>query len=363
MSHKSRDGFTLVELLVVIAIIGILIALLLPAVQAARESARRTQCTNNLKQMGLAFHNHHEAHKHYPTGGWGNQWFADPNRGYDQKQPGGWIYNILAFMEQDNVREIGAGSATWQADVFALNGKAIPAFNCPTRRAAVVYPYVGGSNPGYRNLTPSIPTFAPRSDYGVNGGSILAADSATGNILRTRIGGAGPASYAIGDTFCTSNPPMVTNATCNNPQTVPCSAGNDGISYQCSLVRVNDILDGTSNTYMVGEKPVRPEVYEGQPGVADPADDGSMWQGYDDSFTRWTALVTANANGITSTLLLTPKRDRPGFQAGREFGSAHADGVQMLMCDGSVRKISYSISGETNRRLGGRKDGLTISSF
>ncbi len=108
---RIRMGFTLVELLVVIAIIGILIALLLPAVQAAREAARRIECGNHLKQIGLGALNHHETHRHMPTGGWGWRWTGDPDKGFGKDQPGGWAFAILPFIEEQNLHDLGRGQS------------------------------------------------------------------------------------------------------------------------------------------------------------------------------------------------------------------------------------------------------------
>jgi prepilin-type N-terminal cleavage/methylation domain-containing protein len=125
---RGRRAFTLVELLVVIAIIGILIGLLLPAVQSAREAARRTQCVNNLKQLGLAFHNHHNTHRVFPSGGW--DWYYPPT--YEQGQPvvgaeqrAGWGFQVLTFIEEGSVYEAGPVAAI---------GAPLQVFFCPTRR-------------------------------------------------------------------------------------------------------------------------------------------------------------------------------------------------------------------------------------
>ena len=94
--RRRRFAFTLVELLVVIAIIGILVALLLPAIQAAREAARRATCVNQLKQIALAWQLHHDTHKFFPSGGWGYRYMADPDRGFGEKQPGAPLASGIA---------------------------------------------------------------------------------------------------------------------------------------------------------------------------------------------------------------------------------------------------------------------------
>ena len=320
-SQNSKSGFTLVELLVVITIIGILISLLLPAVQAAREAARRLQCSNNLKQIGLAALNHEQNFGFFPSGGWGDMWAGDPDRGFGNKQPGGWLYALLPFMEQQSLHDMGMNG-----DETARSKKAtvpIAAFHCPSRRPAITYPYLQQNSYPYFNITPG-PTMA-RCDYACNGGEIN-----SGTIQ-------GPPSLKEGDTWNASD---WANAWGGDSM-------SDGVVYLHSQVTISSIRDGMSNTYFAGERTIDPDHY--YDGLI--ADDSKGWDcGYDGENARWTH----------NSFCYWPTQDRPGIGNTFCFGSAHSAGFNMVLCDGSVHSISYSVDGETHRCLGNRKDGQAV---
>src|SRR5262249_15837304 len=143
----KRRAFTLVELLVVIAIIGILVALLLPAVQAAREAARRAECLNHLKQIGIGFLNHEGSKKILPGAGWSPWYVGDPLWGSGRKQPGGWMYQILPYIEEQALYDMtGDGQKTvmtpqQKAASVLMQQTPVSAFNCPSRRPARALPW------------------------------------------------------------------------------------------------------------------------------------------------------------------------------------------------------------------------------
>ena len=142
---ERRFGFTLIELLVVITIIGVLISMLLPAVQAAREAARQTQCRNNLKQLALAATNHESQAGVFPTNGWGYAWIGDPDRGTGKTQPGGWIFNVLPFLESANVPALAKGLAAGPETERAGPGDAGLAGDAPLSHAGLAV--VGARQP------------------------------------------------------------------------------------------------------------------------------------------------------------------------------------------------------------------------
>jgi prepilin-type N-terminal cleavage/methylation domain-containing protein/prepilin-type processing-associated H-X9-DG protein len=313
-----RRGFTLIELLVVIAIIAILIALLVPAVQKVREAAARTQCINNLKNIGLAIHMNHDTQKALPSGGWGWQWVGVPSRGTDPGQPGGWLYNVLPFVEQGALRSMGLNQtgAALQNSMLTLMSTPVALFNCPSRRRGGPYPpgnvgysyYIADAN---NNTLTIVPTLLARTDYGANAGS-QSADEYNG----------GPSDIKQESTY---GWPSVTQF--------------DGVIYARSAIKIQQITRGTSNTYLVGEKYLNPQNYFTG---SDPGDNEAMYVGMDNDVNRDTATA--------------PMRDTTGFQDTFRFGSAHSGGFHMLFCDGTVQFIDYGINLAVFTKGGRRMD-------
>jgi prepilin-type N-terminal cleavage/methylation domain-containing protein/prepilin-type processing-associated H-X9-DG protein len=313
---SGRGGFTLIELLVVIAIIAILIGLLIPAVQKVREAATRSQCQNNLHQIGVAAHNCHSVTGRLPSGGWGWDWVGDPDRGFGPAQPGGWVYNLLPFMEQENLRNLGKNApdmATKAAALSQLLQTPIITFNCPTRRDGGPFANGRGSE-GYHvgfgaAVTDVNPPTLARTDYAACSGD-QGADEFS----------AGPTSLTQESTYGW-----------------PAEGTYRGVVYVRSAIRFLDIRNGSSNVYLVGEKYLNVNNYRtGQ----DPGDNESMYVGYDNDVNRCTASP--------------PMQDMPGTADTFRFGSAHPGGVNMLYCDGSVRIVEYGVDPAVHLAAGRR---------
>jgi prepilin-type N-terminal cleavage/methylation domain-containing protein len=311
--RSAQRGFTLVELLVVITIIGILMSLLLPAVQSAREAARRTQCQNNLSQITKAALEHEAQNGFFPTGGWGYGWAGDPDRGFNIQQPGGFLYNILPFIDQANLWRIGAGATASQKPTLLAQTVATPLaiYDCPSRRVMAVTPY---NDPGYVNVV--TPPNTAKADYAGNSG-----DQFNGFY--------GPSSLAQGDSG-----------------TFPFPSGGlvmSGICYDRSTVRMSHITDGASATLLAGEKYLNPDSYLNG---TDGADNDGWDLGYD-----W----DVNRFGYTP-----PMQDTAGYADFPAFGSAHPNGFCVSFCDGSIHVLNYAIDPTLFANLSNRADGHAI---
>lgn len=298
----KRDGFTLVELLVVIAIIGILVALLLPAVQAAREASRRAECANHLKQIGLAFHLHDGQQRILPDGGevyWCGRTMLGGLPATAPQQTWGWPYQILPFIEQ---------AALWaERDDATVIRTPVPTYFCPTRRAAMVI--------NNRALM----------DYAGNAGT----DD-------------GP--YGVGDQGNTGWGIL------GNGRDAPVVRRPNGTTNRSGSVSLGrGILDGTSNTLLAGEKCLN----IGLLGRDQTDDDSGYIDGWDWDHVRWGYFPPAPDWRDTN-----PAVAHSGYAPlHASFGSSHPAGFNAVFCDGAVRMVSYTVALDVFKRACNCKDG------
>jgi prepilin-type N-terminal cleavage/methylation domain-containing protein len=312
MVRVARRGFTLVELLVVIAIIGILIALLLPAVQAAREAARRAQCTNNLKQMGLGLMNYHDAFKHFPPGG---VTIAAPFTAYTPLNLScpappcdhGWGVFLLSYIEQEALAEKYDWTVSFTNNVNdAVTRQQLPVFQCPS---------------------------CPKPNR-------------TGTSQRAC------SDYAV---MATIEIPLRNSGLVDN---VPIWTGiMPGLSNGPPIirpVRMNDILDGTSNTLCIVEDAIRPEEWRRGKFISATGVAGAPWADRQNNI----GLDGRTADGVTQ-----PGPCAINCSNREEVYSFHPAGANVVCADGSVHFLRQDISIRIMARLVTRAGGEAVGSF
>src|SRR4051794_8708038 len=372
--RPAQRGFTLVELLVVIAIIGILVALLLPAVQAARESARRTQCKNNLKNIGLAILNFESTHKVFPTGGaknltsgFGLEQNVESGRPLGVSRQGlAWGFQILPYIEE---------TAAYQVTVTQdLQKIVMPLYVCPSRRAArTAFSTAYGAVFAFIDYAGAIPCSYTDTTRTMRYDPLTAVPLAPAplrDLATSFFGGKG--------------------ATFGGMTTIPDNALYDGVIVRCpwdwqktvgttqvgkfasnvtGLVKSSRITDGTSKTLLVGEKYVRSDAYEGPfTGVNRNSDDRGWTDGYDADLLRTTCFPPVyDGDGIGWAPFLANYFDDDPATAFAlsnvfHFGSAHPGGINVVFADGSGHTVSYDIDALAFNALGTRNGNENVSS-
>lgn len=292
LRKERRTAFTLVELLVVIAIIGILVALLLPAIQAAREAARRTQCRNNLKQIGTAMHQFHDTFGHLPPGGVSGSSSSDAHQRF--KIPvnllHGWTVFLLPYMEQQAVYDQYRLDRDWRDPLNrAARETDLPVMKCPStpdgRR--VDTQTIGG----YGSVTAAV------TDYGVN------------NAVSTTL-------YGLG---------LIDVESYNRPR---------GVMQVNELQRFPDISDGLSNTSWIMECAGRPAAYRAGNVLVSGTISGAGWANRDNEY------IT---HGYTSNGASSPGNCAVNATNNNEIFAFHPGGAQILMGDASVQFLSKDV--------------------
>jgi prepilin-type N-terminal cleavage/methylation domain-containing protein len=332
--REARFGLTLIELLVAIAVIGLLLALLVPAVQAVRESARKTQCKNNLKQLSLAALNFESVHKQLPGGGWGFQWQGFSDVTSLAGQPGAWTYTLLPFLEQQPLYDLGEYHASpdqRDADLRRRIQTPLAVYHCPSRRREQLF----GLDPNCPSCGQPIGLETPvdsvaRGDYAANIGD---GEPDPAELESWPLHFWGPADLAEAHQLTLTN------------QWPPPPEDWTGVSWLRKGVPLAAISDGASNTFLFGEKYVRRDAYQ----------TGTDWGDNEPLFGGF------NNDNHRSTHPHWPyMRDQRDVQSIGSFGSAHADGGHFALCDGSVKAVSYSVDQTVYRYLGNRKDGQPV---
>lgn len=323
---SSKRGFTLIELLVVIAIIAILIALLLPAVQQAREAARRTQCRNNLKQIGLALHNYHDAFTTFPIGSQVSYFRANWRASilpYIDQAP---LYNSLTQTpEPQHGYAAGNGntSAGWDVENQALDNQLITAYKCPSSVADEFY--TGGA-PVSNNGRPS-----PNAALGTETAMTMDYVGISGSWSGVSPFNSNCGSVVYGGYWC-----------------------NNGLMMIGQSAKIRDCTDGTSNTMIIGE----------QSGLINNNDYRSNyyggWAGHLGLSSWGTGVQTIRYSPNPAT---APTGGDQTYNANTPLTSTHEGGVHVLLADGAVRFLSENINLNTQLQLGMKNDGQVVGEF
>ena len=328
--RSHNQGLSVIQVLIAVVVIGVLVALLIPAIQIARTSARTAQCKNNMKQLSAAMLKHEQVQGFFPSGGWGCHWVGDADSGFDKHQPGGFFYNILPYLGQEAMHDLALGTVRGSDKQNDLNLQMaqtlVPAMTCPSRRTPMVRPTPIDAKVMRNCSSPDDPSMHAwfNGDYKANAGSVVVG------------WWTGPSSWEDAEKWIDAPP-----GTPDNPFSD--MSKSNGICHQQSQVRAAEVTDGLANTYLLGEKCIDPLYYTD-------FTDGNDCNGDQPA-------IGADSLDLVGWTNMSPTPDRPKKPNFRGFGSAHTSGLNMSFCDGSVRTISYQIDRKIHRNLGNRKDG------